>query len=84
MAIETLDRLFGGVLFRELDEREASGSTRDSVGGNEDLNDLADFGKNRLELAPRRVITHISNEHFASDDGPPNSLIVHTFYTQFN
>ncbi len=82
VAVVTLDRLFGGVLFRELDEREASGSTRDAVGGNEDLDDLADFGENRFELAPRRVITHISNEHFASNDGPPNSLIVHTFYIQ--
>ena len=82
VAIVTLDRLFGGVLFRELDEREASGSTCDSVGGNEDLNDLADFGEYRFELPPRRVITHISNEHFASNDGPPNSLIVHTFSNQ--
>lgn len=82
VAVVTLDRLFGGVLRRELDERKASGSTRNAVGGNEDLGDLADFGENRLELAPRRVITHISNEHFASNDGPPNSLIVHTFYVQ--
>ena len=82
VAIVALDRLFGGVLLRELDERKASGATRNAVGGNEDLDDLADFGENRLELATRGVITHISNEHFASNDGPPNAHIVHTFYVQ--
>ena len=79
VAVVTLDGLFSGVLLRELDECEASGATCNSVGGNEDLYDLANFGEYRLELAPRYVITHISNEHFASNDEPPNSLIVHTF-----
>ncbi len=82
VAVVTLDGLFSGVLLRELDECEASGATCNSVGGNEDLYDLANFGEYRLELAPRYVITHISNEHFASNDEPPNSLIVHTFSNQ--
>ena len=63
LAVELLDSLNDTCLVRELDEGESPRAAGAPVRGQEDFDNLTDLGKEVFELAPRGIVTQVSDKH---------------------
>ncbi len=63
LAVELLDSLNDTCLVREFDEGKSPRTTGAPIRGQEDFDNLTDLGKEVFELAPRSIVTQVSDKH---------------------